>query len=91
MLDFSFIHCLNTLNNNRVVKWIVNVNRTYLFDHNSAPWVGNRTFLVEIVPPGLEIGHFLAELAPPGLGNLCQVLHSGLAIGIKFNNEATVT
>ena len=37
------------------------------------------TFLVKIVPPGLdiEIGHFLVEMAPPGLGNLCQVLHSG--------------
>ena len=37
-------------------------------------------FLVKIVPPGLEIGHLLVEMAPPGLGNLCQVLHSGMVV-----------
>ena len=28
------------------------------------PGVGNRTFLVKIVPPGLEIGHFGQNCAP---------------------------
>ena len=30
-------------------------------------------FLVKIVPPGLEIGHFWVKMAPSGLVNLCQV------------------
>ena len=59
-----------------------------IFHQNSAPWVqwvGNMTFLVKILPPGLEIGHFLVELAPPGLGNLCQDKYCILGQTEKFS------
>ena len=47
------------------------------------------TFFVKIVPPGLEIVHFFVEMPDmrplgPGLGNLCQVLHSGVCVARYF-------
>ena len=40
------------------------------FGQNCTPGL-KMTFLVKIVPPGLEIGIFLVKMAPPVLGNLC--------------------
>ena len=86
MFDISFIHYLNTLNNNRYqTKYLKCILWSYhrcwqydIFSQNCAPWIGNMTFLV--------------EMAPPGLGNLYQVLHSCLRGSVwPFSTVASST
>ena len=51
MFDISFIHYLNTLNNNRYqTKYNVFYDE---FGKNHITGVDNMTFLVKIAPPGL--------------------------------------
>ena len=52
MFDISFIYYLNTLNNNRYQTKYLNVFYDE-FGQNHTTGVGNMTFLVKIVPPGL--------------------------------------